>query len=106
MIGTNLTKRKISVKKNPSVPMNIVQSKIVGEYIAQDDGRKSCCKLVTMITKRSSHIPILTMIEMTKSQNSLSRKRLNHRNWIEIPLQKIRNQYNIQFRTSHIGFLN
>ena len=38
MIGTNLTNRKISVKKKPIVPVNIERSKIVGLYIAHDDG--------------------------------------------------------------------
>ena len=42
------------------MPINIDQSNIVGEYIAQLDGTKSRCKLVTIITKRSNHIPTLT----------------------------------------------
>ena len=78
MIGTNLTNKKSNVKKKPIVPINIDQSNIVGLYIAHDDGKKSLCKLVTIITKRSSHIPTLTIIEIRNSQKSLSRNRLNH----------------------------
>ena len=39
----------------------------------QDDGRKSRCRLVTMITNRSSHMPMFTKIEMTKSAGTLVR---------------------------------
>ncbi len=80
IIGKNLMNRKINVKNIPMVPINIDQSNGVGEYIAHDDGKKSRCKLVTIMTNRSSHIPTLTINEMIKSQNSLSRKRLNHKN--------------------------
>ena len=58
MIGRNLTKRKMSVKKNPIVPKYIDQSNIDGEYIAHEDGRKSRWRLVTMMTNRSNHIQI------------------------------------------------
>src|SRR5687767_14963107 len=75
------------------VPMNIDQSNIVGLYIAHDDGRKSRFKLVTIMTNRSSHIPTDTTIEIKNSQNGLSRNRLNHSSWIDIPLQKISIQY-------------
>src|SRR4029079_10852632 len=78
-------------------PMYSDQSHIDGAYIAHDDGRKSRCRLVTMMTNRSSHMPILTMIEITNSQNGLSLNRLNHKLWIAITLQKIRNQYMNQY---------
>ena len=47
-------------KNSPIVPMNVAQSQIVGWYMPHDDGRKSRCRLVTTITKRSSHMPMLT----------------------------------------------
>src|SRR5687767_451709 len=84
------------------VPMNIDQSKTVGLYIAHDDGRKSRFKLVTMITNLSSHIPILTTIDIRNSQNALSLNRLNQRNWIEMPLQRIRSQYIYQYGPDQI----
>src|SRR5688572_28089050 len=102
MIGKNRTNRNISEKKNPSVPTNIVMSHIDGAYIPHDDGRKSRLRLVIMITKRSSHIPILTITEITNSQNALSRKRLNHNSWIDIPLQRISSQYDHQYGPYHI----
>src|SRR5687767_14532821 len=105
MIGRNRTNRKISEKKKPIVPINIDRSITVGEYIAHDDGRKSRFKLVTMITKRSSHIPRLTTSEIMNSQNGLSRNRLNHRSWIDIPLHRISSQYDHQYGPSHIRFL-
>ena len=71
IIGRKRTNRKINVKKNPIVPTNIDQSKIVGEYIAHEDGRKSRCRLVTIMTKRSSHIPTLTTSEIINNQNAL-----------------------------------
>ena len=58
-----------------------------------------------MITKRSSHIPTLTTIEIMNSQNGLSRKRLNQSSWIDMPLQKISSQYDHQYGPSQIRFL-
>src|SRR5215213_7123151 len=105
MIGRNRTNRKISEKKNPSVPMNIDQSMIVGEYIAHEDGRKSRFKLVTMMTNLSSHMPTLTTSEIMNSQNGLSRKRLNQSSWIDMPLHRINSQYDHQYGPSQIRFL-
>ena len=41
---------KSNIRKSPIDPMNIDQSNLVPEYIAHDEGRKSRCRLVTMIT--------------------------------------------------------
>src|SRR5687767_5172060 len=95
----------MSVKKKPIVPINIDQSNTVGEYIAHELGRKSRFKLVTIITNRSSHIPIETTIEIMNSQNGLSRNRLNHSNWIDNPLHKISSQYDHQYGPSQMRFL-
>ena len=43
-----------------------------------DDGRKSRCRLVTMMTKRSSHMPMLTTSEIMNSSGTFVRTRLNH----------------------------
>src|SRR6187200_843924 len=55
--GNSRKNKNNKQKNNPSDPSKVAQSKNVGEYIPHDDGRKSRCKLVTTITKRSSHIP-------------------------------------------------
>ena len=47
------------------VPRKVDMSQNVRWYMPHDDGRKSRCRLVTMMTKRSSHMPTLTTIEMT-----------------------------------------
>ena len=60
-------KRNIRKKKKPMVPKNIVKSKIVGEYMPHDEGRKSRWRLIGMMMKRSSHIPTLTNMATTKS---------------------------------------
>src|SRR5215216_6423206 len=52
--GRNLRKRSIRKKKNPIVPKNIVKSKMVGEYMPHDEGRKSRWRLIGMMMKRSS----------------------------------------------------
>src|SRR4029077_12469244 len=80
-------------RNSPMVPMNVDQSQNVGAYIPQDEGRKSRCRLVTMMTNRSSHMPTFTMIEMTNSAGTLVRTRLNHRACGVAMLQKIRAQY-------------
>ena len=59
-------KRNMSEKKRPSEPTKKDQSHFVGVYMSHDDGRKSRWRLVTMMTKRSSHMPMFTMIEMTE----------------------------------------
>ena len=58
-----------------------------------------------MITKRSSHIPILTTIEIRNSANSLSLNRLNQSTCIDTPLQKSRSQYIYQYGPSQMRFL-
>ena len=48
------------------------QSQKVGWYMPHDEGRKSRCRLSTMITKRSSHMPTFTMSEMMNSIGTLN----------------------------------
>ena len=47
------------------------QSQTVGAYMPQEDGRKSRCRLVTTITKRSSHMPTLTTIAIANSSGDV-----------------------------------
>tara|TARA_B100001250_G_C19635240_1_gene715641 strand:+ start:666 stop:983 length:318 start_codon:yes stop_codon:yes gene_type:complete len=61
--GKALEYNKNKTKKNPIVPRKIPISTNVGENIVHDEGRKSRCNEVTIITKRSNHIPILTNID-------------------------------------------
>src|SRR5438045_1460826 len=80
IIGRKRMNRNNSEKKKPSVPTNMAQSHCVGWYMPHDDGTKSRCRLVTTITNRSSHMPMLTTIEMSQSKSKLPRTFLIHRN--------------------------
>ena len=92
IIGKNLMNRNNNVKKNPIVPTNMDQSHIVGWYKPHDEGRKSLCKLVTTITNRSSHIPILTMNDMIQRATRFDLIFLDHKNCGVTMLQRIKDQ--------------
>jgi len=81
IIGSTRMKRKSSVVKKPSVPMNVIQSHCVPQYMPHDDGTKSRCRLVTTITKRSSHMPTETMIEIANSMAIEFRARAQSGGW-------------------------
>src|SRR3954468_2271573 len=89
MTGRKRMKRKSSVRNNPMVPTNIDQSQTVGVYMPHDDGRKSLCRLVTTITKRSSHMPTPTTSEIRKSASVLCLIFLIQRNCGVTTLHKI-----------------
>src|ERR1043165_8114777 len=93
IIGRNRTNKKIKLINKPIVPMNIDQSQNVGLYIAQDDGRKSRCRLGIMIMNLSSHIPTSTTSDITQSSTTLCRTFLIHRTCGITTLQKISDQY-------------
>src|SRR5262245_16148969 len=78
IIGRKRTKRNSRVTNNPMVPMKVDQSQKVGRYMPHADGMKSRCKLVTMIMKRSSHIPMLTISDKTNRVGTLLRTLRNH----------------------------
>ena len=59
-------KRKMSDRKSPIVPTNVATSQRDPWYMPHDDGKKSRWRLVTTITKRSSHMPTLTTSEIAK----------------------------------------
>ena len=53
------------------VPTYVDQSQNVGRNMPHEEGRKSRCRLSTMMTKRSSHIPMLTTIDRTNSTDDV-----------------------------------
>src|SRR5216684_1269046 len=71
--GRTRTNRKIRVTNMPMVPMNVAQSQNVGLYRPQAEGTKSRVRLMTTITKRSSHMPIFTTIDMINRTMTLWR---------------------------------
>ena len=73
--------------------MNVIQSQRVPQYIPHDDGMKSRCRLVTTMTKRSSHMPMLTTIATQKSSPGVVRTRRNQSHCGVMMLQKTRTQY-------------
>jgi hypothetical protein len=75
--GKNRTNNKNKVKNNPSEPMKIPTSTHEGEYMVHMEGKYSLCNEVTMITKRSNHIPMFTKMEMMNVARMLVRIRLN-----------------------------
>src|SRR5947209_10521168 len=79
IMGRNLMNRNSRLKKSPIVPRYIDQSQNVGWYMPHDDGRKSLCRLVTTITNRSSHMPMLTTTAISQSRTVFLRKNLNQR---------------------------
>src|SRR5712692_8001863 len=85
--------RQSRKRNNPMDPTNIDQSHFVPWYMPHDDGRKSRCSEVGMMTKRSSHMPTLTNIAVMYNTTALVRKRLNHINCGARPLQTISIQY-------------
>ena len=60
------------------------------------EGRKSRLRLVTTMTKRSSHMPTFTTSAMQNSSGMFVRTFLNHSVCGMTPLQKMRNQYMYQ----------
>ena len=58
----------------------------------QDDGTKSRVRLVTTITKRSSHIPTFTTSAITKTAGMLMRTRRDHSNCGIMILHRIKTQ--------------
>ena len=61
--GNVLEYNRNNTKKNPIVPKNMPISTKDGENIVHEDGRKSRCNEVTIITNLSNHIPIFTNID-------------------------------------------
>ena len=92
-MGRKRQKSRNMVKNSPKLPMKTSTSKTVGLKLPQFAGRKSRVRVVTMITKRSNHIPMLTKIEMMKRASGLRRILRNQKNCGEITLQETMIQY-------------
>src|SRR5205085_1720852 len=71
--GRKRMNRKSSARNKPSVPTKVMMSHLVAWNIPQDDGRKSRCKLVTMMMKRSSHMPTFTTMATIHNPSGLLR---------------------------------
>src|SRR5262249_34663013 len=77
IMGRKRMKSRKSVRNRPIVPTNSATSQRVGQYMSHDDGRKSRWRLVTTITKRSSHMPTLMDIATANSAGTVVRTRWN-----------------------------
>src|SRR5258705_417186 len=93
IIGRKRRNRNRSERNKPIVPRNVDQSQNVGWYIPHEEGRKSRCRLVTMMTKRSSHMPTFTTSEIMKSNGTLVHTRFSQSACGTATLQKISSQY-------------
>src|SRR3954447_17629306 len=86
-IGNQRMKRRKSVKNTPIVPTNVPTSMMVGVNMPHDDGRKSRWSDVTMMTKRSNHMPMLMKIDSTNSAARDERTFLSQKSCGRITLQ-------------------
>src|ERR1017187_3035845 len=66
-------------RNSPIVPRYVAQSQRVASKTRHEEGRLSCARLATMITKRSSHMPTSTISDQMKSTTVLLRTFLNQR---------------------------
>src|SRR4051812_8081856 len=78
IIGRNRMNRKSRERNRPIVPRKVIQSHIVPRYMPHDDGRKSRCRLVMTITKRSIHMPALTNMATMKRPTAEERTLRSH----------------------------
>src|SRR4029077_12497840 len=92
-IGRNRKKRRNNEKKSPKLPAKVSASTQVGVYEFQLDGRKSRESDVTMMTKRSNHIPTLTQAATPKMTQGLLRARRDQNTWGAATLQDTIVQY-------------
>src|SRR5258708_2399077 len=76
--GMTRMKKKNSIVNRPMVPIKIIRSHLVYQYMPQELGRKSRCRLVTTITKRSSHIPVLTTSDTRNNCQGVERTLFSH----------------------------
>ena len=87
--GKNLLNKKKHVKNKPKVPKKMPISILVGEYITQPEGKYSLCNEVTIITKRSNHIPTFTTTDNMKINQGVVLAHLNQNTCGAIKLQDI-----------------
>src|SRR6266567_3614097 len=77
IIGRKRMNKNNRVRNNPTLPKSVAQSQTVGKNMPQADGTKSRCKLVTMMTNRSSHMPRFTDSATMKRVSGLRRMRVD-----------------------------
>ena len=75
------------MKKRPNAPTMVPMSTQVGVKRSHELGRKSLARLVTMITKRSNHMPTFTKSDSTNMMGMLVRIFLNQKSCGVITLQ-------------------
>src|ERR1035438_2962022 len=92
IMGNKRINRKNRNRNKPMVPAKVNTSQRVAWKIPQEEGRKSCARLDTMIMKRSSHMPTSTTIDETNSNAGFVRTRLIQRNCGAMMLQLISSQ--------------
>src|SRR5204863_1562612 len=78
-IGTNRSMMKNNVRKRPIEPAKVAQSHRVGVKLPHSDGMWLRWRLVTTMTKRSHHMPMIMAIEIIDSIASLTRIAGHHR---------------------------
>jgi hypothetical protein len=88
-VGRNLTNSRNSVVKMPIDPTKMPMSVSVGKNMCHSPGRKARCRLVTMITNRSNHMPMVTNSATTQITIGFWRSLRNQKTCGLITLQKI-----------------
>ena len=79
IIGRKRRNRNSSVRNSPIVPTNVDQSQNVGAHMPHDEGRKSRCRLVTMIDEPlEPHADVDDERDARRAARTLVRTRLNH----------------------------
>src|SRR4051812_44198335 len=79
MAGKFFTNSRKNRKNHAKLPAVMAPSTQVGRYApTHSAGSKLCARELTMMTKRSSHMPMLIRIEMTKSVRKLVRTRFQN----------------------------
>src|SRR2546421_2797792 len=86
--GKFFTNKRNHMKNQPKLPAMMPQSAHVGLYVAlANRSNGSPASDTTMITKRSNHIPMFTMMDTTNSAMTLVRTFLDHKSHGNNPLQ-------------------
>src|SRR5471030_2271883 len=92
IIGRKRQNNRKSERKSPKLPVKVMMSTQVGEYMPQLPGRKSFAIDVTMMTKRSNHMPAFTHMQTAKTIHRFARARRNQKICGETTLNVIINQ--------------
>src|SRR5262245_34843742 len=96
-MGRNRMNSRYSVVNTPRDPTKIMMSTGVGWNMFHSAGRNARCRLVTMITNRSNHIPTVTAMETMKITSGLVRIALFQKTCGEMTLHEIIVQYAHQY---------